>query len=109
MTAYDTDGKQVDRREIAIRPSASTSVRIADINDGDVAAIRLKDPAQAVVWNLRVGQKDVSGAQPFVRVDATCCLSDQKWSDGSCLRCGYRRFQYVVLIYEIRIGWVESH
>lgn len=47
MTAYDTDGKQVDRREIAIRPSASTSVRIADINDGDVAAIRLKDPAQA--------------------------------------------------------------
>ena len=47
--------------------------------------------------------------QPFVRVDATCCLSDQKWSDGSCLRCGYRRFQYVVLIYEIRIGWVESH
>ena len=49
MTAYDTDGKQVDRREIAIRPSASTSVRIADINDGDVAAIRLKDPAQAVV------------------------------------------------------------
>ena len=63
MTAYDTDGKQVDRREIAIRPSASTSVRIADINDGDVAAIRLKDPAQAVVWNLRVGQKDVSGAK----------------------------------------------
>ncbi len=60
VTAYDTDGKQVDRREIAIRPSASTSVRIADINDGDVAAIRLKDPAQAVVWNLRVGQKDVS-------------------------------------------------
>ena len=57
VTAYDTDGKQVDRREIAIRPSASTSVRIADINDGDVAAIRLKDPAQAVVWNLRVGQK----------------------------------------------------
>lgn len=44
VTAYDTDGKQVDRREIAIRPSASTSVRIADINDGDVAAIRLKDP-----------------------------------------------------------------
>ena len=63
VTAYDTDGKQVDRREIAIRPSASTSVRIADINDGDVAAIRLKDPAQAVVWNLRVGQKDVSGAK----------------------------------------------
>lgn len=63
MTAYGTDGKQVDRREIAIRPSASTSVRIADINDGDVAAIRLKDPAQAVVWNLRVGQKDVSGAK----------------------------------------------
>ena len=63
MTAYDTDGKQVDRREISIRPSASTSVRIADINDGDVAAIRLKDPAQAVVWNLRVGQKDVSGAK----------------------------------------------
>ena len=63
MTAYDTDGKQVDRREIAIRPSASTLVRIADINDGDVAAIRLKDPAQAVVWNLRVGQKDVSGAK----------------------------------------------
>ena len=53
----------MDRREIAIRPSASTSVRIADINDGDVAAIRLKDPAQAVVWNLRVGQKDVSGAK----------------------------------------------
>ena len=63
VTAYDTDGKQVDRREIAIRPSASTSVRIADINDGDVAAIRLKDPAQAVVWNLRVGQKDVSGSK----------------------------------------------
>ena len=54
MTAYDTDGKQVDRREIAIRPSASTSVRIADINDGDVAA--MMEP----VWNLRVGQKDVS-------------------------------------------------
>ena len=51
------------RLSAAIEEATQLGVKVFALPDGDVAAIRLKDPAQAVVWNLRVGQKDVSGAK----------------------------------------------
>ena len=63
MTSYDADGSLVDKRQITLGPSASMSVDVDDINDGDVAAIRLKDSSASMVWNLRIGQQDVSDAK----------------------------------------------
>ena len=36
------------------------SVDVSDINDGNVAAVRLKDSSKSLVWNLRISQQDVS-------------------------------------------------
>ena len=63
MTSYDADGVLVDKRQITLGPSASVSVNVDDINDGNVAAIRLKNSSASMVWNLRVGQQDVSDAK----------------------------------------------
>lgn len=37
LTSYNSVGDTVDQREIALQSGASTTVDLADINDGDVA------------------------------------------------------------------------
>lgn len=60
MTSYDSNGDLVDKREIGLSSSSSMSVDVSDINDGNVAAVRLKDSSKSLVWNLRISQQDVS-------------------------------------------------
>ena len=63
LTSYNGDGDIVDQNDLTIRAGASTTVELADINDGDVAAVSLADSDQSMVWNIRVSQKDVSDAK----------------------------------------------
>ena len=63
LTSYNSVGDTVDQREIALQSGASTTVDLADINDGDVAAVSFADPDQSMVWNIRISQKDVSDAK----------------------------------------------
>lgn len=63
LTSYNGDGDIVDQNDLTIQAGASTTVELADINDGDVAAVSLADPDQSMVWNIRVSQKDVSDAK----------------------------------------------
>ena len=63
LTSYNEAGGIVDQSDITIQAGASTTVELADVNDGDVAAVRLTDPNQSMVWNIRVSQKDVSDAK----------------------------------------------
>ncbi len=63
LTAYNADGEQVDQRDITLKSNTSTMVDLADINEGDVAAVSLDDPDGAMVWNVRVMQQDVSEAK----------------------------------------------
>ena len=63
LTAFDADGGQVDQRDLAIPPLASTTVSIDDLDNGNISAIRLKDSSKSMVWDLRVGQQDVSDAK----------------------------------------------
>ena len=46
LTSYNSVGDTVDQREIALQSGASTTVDLADINDGDVAAVSFADPDQ---------------------------------------------------------------
>ena len=57
LTSYNSVGDTVDQREIALQSGASTTVDLADINDGDVAAVSFADPDQSMVWNIRISQK----------------------------------------------------
>ena len=63
LTSYNGDGDIVDQNDLTIQAGASTTVELAEINDGDVAAVSLADPDQSMVWNIRVSQKDVSDAK----------------------------------------------
>ena len=63
LTSYNGDGDIVEQSDLTIRAGASTTIELADINDGDVAAVSLADPDQSMVWNIRVSQKDVSDAK----------------------------------------------
>lgn len=63
LTAFDADGEQVDQHDITIPPLASETVDIANLGNGNISAIRLKDPSKSMVWNLRIGQQDVSDAK----------------------------------------------
>lgn len=63
LTSYNGDGDIVDQNDLTIRAGASTTVELADINDGDVAVVSLADSDQSMVWNIRVSQKDVSDAK----------------------------------------------
>ena len=47
----------MEQSDLTIRAGASTTIELADINDGDVTAVSLADPDQSMVWNIRVSQK----------------------------------------------------